>query len=153
MNIVRFNPWSDERFFRPGRALAAEGARVTADVRTPPADVWVPPADVWETAGDYRIDLDIPAVAADEVEVQLNEGVLTVPGERLRVGPEADDAPATDFRRHRTERRYGKFARSFRLPEQADEDSISANARDGVLHLVIGKRAQNLPRRIEIAAA
>ena len=139
MSIVRFNPWRDLDHLVARMGDAAAGTRAAG---------WVPPADVWETPSDYRIEIEIPAVSAEEVEIRLEEGVLTVEGERKRSEPEGDDCV-----RHRAERRYGRFARSFRLPEQADDNAISASARDGVLAVVIAKRPENQRRRIEIQAA
>jgi HSP20 family protein len=134
MRGVRFNPWRefDELFSHPERAST---------------DTWVPAVDVWETSADYRIDVDIPAVVLADVEVSLEDGILEISGERSSVTPENAQS------RHRLERRQGKFTRRFRLPDTADEENIQARASDGVLSVVIGKRASNQPRRIEIAAA
>lgn len=134
MSVVRFNPWRefDELFGRVAQAGT---------------ESWVPDVDVWETASDYRIDVDLPAVAPADVEVSLKEGILEISGERKAI--EHGEAES----RHRAERRHGKFSRRFRLPETADEENISAKTSDGVLHVLIGKRARNQPRRIEIAAA
>jgi HSP20 family protein len=102
---------------------------------------------VWETNDDYRIDVDIPAVVLADVEVSLEDGVLEISGERQSATPEAGQS------KHRLERRQGKFSRRFRLPDTADEENIQARASDGVLSVVIGKRASSQLRRIEIAAA
>ncbi len=133
-SVVRFNPWRefDELFNRPERAST---------------DTWVPAVDVWETSDDYRIDVDIPAVVLADVEVSLDDGILEIRGERTSTTSEEAQS------KHRFERRQGKFSRRFRLPDTADEENIQARASDGVLSVVIGKRASNQPRRIEIAAA
>ena len=128
MSIVRFNP-----YFPSGRAVRTTG--------------WTPAADVRETAEDYRIDLDIPSVPADAVEVAVEDGVLILSGERAR--PEQ----AEGEREHRLERRYGPFSRRFRLPEDADADSVVARVANGVLEVRIAKREEHKPRRIEVVAA
>ena len=127
MSIVRFNP-----FFEPDRRGPAS---------------WVPVADVWETPDAYRIDLDVPAVAAADVHVSVEDGVLLIKGERKRAERDEGD------RNHRLERRYGQFSRRFRLPETADADGISARVTNGVLELTIAKAEEEKPRRVEVIAA
>lgn len=128
MSIVRFNP-----YFAAGRRTAQAG--------------WTPAADVWETGSAYRIDLEIPSVPADAIDVAVEDGVLIMSGERSRV------ERAEGERNHRLERRAGRFSRRFELPEDADADAISARVADGVLEVTVGKRAESKPRRIEVNAA
>jgi HSP20 family protein len=104
---------------------------------------WTPPVDIRETDGAYRIDVELPSVAAADVEVTVKDGVLFVSGERR-------SEKETDGRVHRIERRYGRFARSFRLPEDADDRRIDAAARDGVLTLTVHKCEEVKPRSIAI---
>ncbi len=138
MSIVRFNPWREfDDLFSRANALSEPG-------RTP--SQWRPVVDISETEHDYRINLEIPAVAREDVEVSLNDGVLRVSGTR---NIERDEAEKT----LRLERSQGSFSRSFRLPENVDEESISATVKEGVLYLVITKRVKDTPRRIEVAAA
>ncbi len=134
MSIVRFDPWRElDAFFgaRPARRVA-EG--------------WVPRATVSESPHAYRIELELPAVARDDVEVSVKDSALTVSGERRRT---ADD----EWQVLRSERSPGSFSRSFRLPKNAREDAIEASAADGVLTVTIRKADEAVPRRIEIAAA
>ncbi len=135
-NIAHWNPWRefDDLFTRlsaPGEALARSE--------------WLPPVDISETEGAYHIDLEIPSVAPEQVEVSVKDGVLTVSGERV------GESEAHEGKRHRVERRWGRFSRSFRLPENVDEDAIEARSRDGVLYLTIAKKEKAQPRRIEVA--
>ena len=108
---------------------------------------WTPAADVWETESAYRIDLEIPSVPAEAVEVSLDDGVLVMSGERSRA------ERAEGERNHRLERRAGKFSRRFKLPEDADAQAISARVVNGVLEVTVGKREESKPRRIEVIAA
>jgi HSP20 family protein len=110
---------------------------------------WVPSVDIRETADEYRIDVELPAVAAEDVKVSVKDGVLAVTGERKYENESKDEKAKV----HRIERRYGRFARSFRLPEDADESRIDAKAKDGVLHLTLHKREQVKPRAIEVKVA
>ncbi|MDZ7670641.1 MAG: Hsp20/alpha crystallin family protein [Gammaproteobacteria bacterium] len=143
MSIVQWNPWRefDDLFTRaaghPGESLAG-------------AD-WLPAADIIETEQGYRIEMEIPAVAADDVDVAVKDGVLTVSGERRS---ETDSETGSEGgKRHHVERRWGRFSRSFRLPENVDWGSIDARARDGVLYLNLAKKENARPRRIEVQAA
>ncbi len=128
MSIVRFNP-----YFAAERRTAADG--------------WTPVADVWETADAYRIDLEIPSVTAEAVDVSVEDGVLIMNGERNRV------ERAEGERNHRLERRTGTFSRRFKLPEDADAEAISARVANGVLEVTVNKREEKKPRRIEVIAA
>ena len=135
MNVVSFNPLREfDDFFNRVARHPNDNTRAR----------WSPPVDISETEIDYRINLEIPAVAADDVNVSVKEGVLTVAGES-RVEKEES------LTRHRVERRYGRFNRTFQLPENADEKSISASSKDGVLYVVIAKSEKQTPRTIEVA--
>jgi HSP20 family protein len=149
MSIVHWNPW---REFDDGPAAPAErGSRLFTVVTGTPGESlarsgWLPPVDITETAKAYRIELEIPAVAAGDVNVSVKDGVLTVSGERKS----ESDSESEEGRRHRVERRWGKFSRSFRLPENIDEDAIEARSRDGVLYLTVAKKEKAQPRRIQV---
>ncbi len=104
---------------------------------------WTPPVDIVETDDGYKIDIELPAVASEDVKVSVQDGVLLVTGER-RYEKE------TEGKVHRIERRYGKFTRSFRLPENVDESRIDASSKNGMLHLMIAKREEVKPRSIEV---
>jgi len=104
---------------------------------------WMPPVDIRETDHEYRIEVELPAVAAEDVKVTVKDGVLVVSGER-RYEKE------TEGKVHRVERRYGRFSRSFRLPENADEGRIEASQKEGVLTLKVSKREEVKPRSIEV---
>ena len=141
MNTQRWNPFRefDQVFDR--YVLPVPGA-VARD-----AHHWQPLVDVRETEDAYRVEVELPAVNPKDVRIGLQDGVVNVSGERRAVA--SDDAD----RVHRTERRYGKFARSFRLPEDADADAIRATAKDGVITIVVGKSAKAGARAIEVEIA
>ena len=104
---------------------------------------WVPPVDISESDTAYELELDLPAVTVDAVNVAVKDGVLTIGGER-RFDPEGSG------KRHRVERRFGRFSRTFRLPEDIDEHSIDATFRDGVLYLSITKKPKAQARTIQV---
>ena len=107
------------------------------------ASGWLPPVDIAEVEDAYHIDIELPAVASDDIAVTVKDAVLTVSGERR-------PAELADGRRHRVERRFGKFSRSFRLPKDVDQEAIDASAKDGLLRLKVRKREQAVPRAIPV---
>ncbi|MFK7915890.1 MAG: Hsp20/alpha crystallin family protein [Pseudomonadales bacterium] len=139
--LTRWNPFRefDDMF----NTLQTQPARRQSATRS---SNWVPPVDISENDGAYLIELEIPAVAVEDVAVEVKDAVLTVSGERQRKDDESR-------RSHRLERAFGSFRRSFSLPEDADEESVTASAKDGVLLLSVGKRAKAQPRRITVQSA
>lgn len=134
MTLVRWNPRRefDDMFARFGDA-ASEGLRRTE---------WMPSVDISETEEGFAIDIEVPGFGREDVKVAVHQSVLTVSGERAAV----DD----DRKRHRVERSSGEFSRSFRLPENVDENAIKATATNGVLTIALPKQAQAQPRAIEV---
>jgi HSP20 family protein len=139
MSIVRWNPSQElDEFF--GRF--ANFNRNSWGENLAESD-WSPSVDIRENDAEFQIDLELPAVPPSDVKVTVKDGVLAVTGERKY-------EKETKGKVHRLERRYGRFTRSFRLPETADENHIEANAKDGVLYLKVAKRAEVKPRAIEV---
>lgn len=110
----------------------------------PPA----PACDMVEKADAYEITMEIPGVAADDLEVKVSAGQLEIRGEKKETR-ESDEGE-----RHVSERRYGAFVRRFRLPDGVDQATIAAERTDGVLKLTLPKRpqAEAATRRIEVKA-
>ncbi len=94
-----------------------------------------PEVDVKETDERYEITAELPGMDEADIEVTLREGMLTISGEKKMETKEEK----ADY--HLTERSYGRFVRTFRLPETADEDKISAGFAKGVLSVVVPKTA------------
>ena len=105
---------------------------------------WQPNADIREGKDSYFIALDVPAVEPKDITVAVNDGVLTIAGER------AAEVLEPDTKVHRRERRSGKFSRSFTLPDDVDANAIEATAKAGVLTIRITKRAVAQPVSIEV---
>lgn len=106
---------------------------------------WQPAVDIRESASQYEILLDLPGVKPDQVQVELEDNLLKISGDKLR--------PQTDNETWRyKERVTGSFARQFRLPEDANLNAINARFDNGVLVLGIQKQEQAKPRKIEIQA-
>jgi HSP20 family protein len=105
---------------------------------------WSPAADISETENEYLVRAELPGVKREDVKVSLEEGTLTIEGERKQEKEEKGR------RMHRIERFYGSFCRRFSLPEDADATGIRAETKDGVLNVHIPKSKVLKPKAIEI---
>lgn len=110
----------------------------------PPAEApsWKAPLSIWEDETHYHVEVDMPGVAADAVDVSLDKTTLKLVGER--------PAPTVERKYWHAERGVGRVERVVTLPETVDADSIDAKLQDGVLHVAIAKRPESQPKRVEI---
>ncbi len=108
---------------------------------------WVPAVDVWESEHELVYAFDLPGIPRDKIEVEFEDGAVTVSAERERSQEIASD------RFYRFERRYGTFTRTIALPQGVEESAIRADYKDGVLELHVAKPEQAKPRRIEIGGS
>jgi HSP20 family protein len=107
---------------------------------------WMPAVDVWETDNELVYAFDIPGISEDEINVEYDDGALTVSGTRERTEQTEDD------RFYRYERRFGSFSRTVGLPQSVEEDAIRADYRNGVLEIHVPKPEAPKPRRIQIGS-
>ena len=128
-----------ERVFGTGRETANGDSTIATSA-------WVPAVDIKEESNQFVIEADIPGVDPKEVEVFMENGVLTIKGERKVEKQVGKDS----FKR--VERLHGNFYRRFSLPETADPNKISATGKNGVLQITIPKREVAQPRRIQVQA-
>jgi len=105
---------------------------------------WAPRVDIREEAKRFVIDADIPGVEPKDIEVNMDKGVLSIRGER-KTEYKGDDPRFT-----RVERAHGVFHRRFALPDSADANGVRASGKNGVLEIVIPKRPETTPRKIDI---
>ncbi len=105
---------------------------------------WLPQVDITEDESAYTITTDLPDVSKDAVKVTVEDGVLTVRGERKW------EKKTDNTKVHLVERSYGSFTRSFRLPDDAAGDKVAASFKDGVLNVVLPKREEAKPRQVEV---
>lgn len=106
---------------------------------------WMPRVDIKEEPGRFLIFADLPGVDPDQIEVQMDKGILSIKGERKT--ETADDSA----RYSRVERTHGVFYRRFALPDSANPEGITATGRHGVLEIAIPKRPETTPRRIQVS--
>jgi len=108
---------------------------------------WFPPTDVVEDSEGIRISLELPGIKPEDVEVTIENRTLTVKGEKTQ----ASEQKST--RLHRYERSYGRFERSFQLPDTIDADRISARYEHGVLTLTLPRAEEAKPRKVQVVKA
>ncbi|NTV38896.1 MAG: Hsp20/alpha crystallin family protein [Demequinaceae bacterium] len=104
-----------------------------------------PALDVEESDNDFTLHIEVPGVKPDDVEVSIEENVLTIAGSRDFY----DERAAEGFRR--IERRFGRFHRAVRLPDRVDPDGVSASYKDGMLTVTVPKSESAKPRKVAIA--
>ncbi len=142
MHLVRFNPFRElagmDRLFNDtyDRFFENTGTRSNG--------TWSPSVDVSETETEILFTAEFPGFEKDEIDISVNEGRLSISGERAF--PEEKDT-----KRHRVERWYGKFHRSFLLPKSADAEKISAHLKNGVLTVTLPKKEEAKPRQIPVS--
>jgi HSP20 family protein len=107
---------------------------------------WIPAVDVWETDDEVVYAFDLPGIPEDKINVEFEDGALTVSADRERKVEQKDD------RFYRFERRYGTFSRTIGVPQGVTEDSINADYHDGVLEVHVKKPEQPKPRRIQVGS-
>jgi HSP20 family protein len=106
---------------------------------------WAPTVDIEEEDDKYLIKADVPGVEKKDIEVSLDNGILSIRGEK-----NVEKESGKGSKRHRTERYHGSFARSFTLPTAVQADKVDASYKDGVLSLVIPKAEEVKPKTIDI---
>lgn len=142
MALVRYEPWNvlnqlRREMDRVFEGENAEGSNIaTAD--------WTPAVDIKETDTAFVITADIPGVDPKDIEVNMENGVLTIRGERKEEKEEEKEGYK------RIERVRGTFYRRFSLPDTADADKISAKSKNGVLEITIPKQEKVQPRKIAV---
>jgi len=105
---------------------------------------WAPAVDVTETDKEYAIKAELPEVKKEDVKVNVDNGCLTIQGERKQEKEEKNK------KYHRIERSYGSFFRSFTLPDDADATKISAECKDGILNIKLPKTDKPKSKTTEV---
>jgi HSP20 family protein len=132
-------PTLANRFFDDAFSRFFEDSSRNLTTRT-----WSPPVDVFEENGNVIISAELPGLEQKDVEINVENGRLTISGERTF----EDRDKSKDY--HRLERWYGKFFRSFQLPTSVDLSQIDAALRNGLLTVTIPKKEEAKPRQIKV---
>ena len=140
MNLTTWSPFRDlDTFFdRFAREPFLSRSVLEADAQ------WRPAASIVESKKEFTIRADLPAVERKDIEINVENGVLTIKGERRY------EKAGDDEKEHRRETFHGVFTRSFALPDNVDESRISAESKDGVLTVHLPKTAAEKPRTLSI---
>ena len=148
MTIVRWEP------LRELGSLQNEMNRLFNTVFDAPAPAnsatmrrWMPAMDLVESGDHFVLRADLPGMGEDDIKIELEDGSLTVTGERKA------EHEANEEGYYRVERAFGSFSRSLTLPKGVDAEGVSASFDRGVLEVRIPKPEERKPRRIEIAGS
>lgn len=149
MNVVRYEPVNLLRRFQDevNRMLHddfAVSGNLEGDRSRVATSAWTPAVDVKEEAGRFVITADVPGVEPKDIDITMENGVLTIKGERKHEEKEEREGYK------RVERVYGTFYRRFTLPDTADAEKVSASSKNGVLEVTIPKQEKVQPRKIKV---
>ena len=148
MSLIQWNPLGGLGMFDTSFDRVFPHTSPAGDAGGPAASNWMPAVDVYETDDQALvISAELPGVERDAVNVTLENGVLTIAGER-KLPAEVDSG-----RLYRSERAYGAFRRSFSVPRSVDGAAVSAEHKDGTLRVRLPLKETAKPHRIEINAA
>lgn len=143
MTLTRYNPF-DMTPFAAFRAFDEAVNRLAEPQGNRP---WAPAVDILETENELVIKADLPAVKLENIDVRVEDGTLTLKGERSFEKTENEKGY------HRIERSFGSFSRSFVLPETVNPEAVKASFKDGVLTINLGKKEIAKPRQIKVEVA
>ena len=108
---------------------------------------WNPLVDISEDGKEYLIKVELPEVKKEDVKISMEEGTLTIMGDRKFEKEESGK------KYHRVERAYGSFGRSFALPDDASPGKVTADFKDGILKVHLAKNAKAKPQQVEVSVS
>ena len=147
-NLINWNPFREFHHVTNQLSdLVYNGGRSTTNKNESTGNFtadWIPAVNITESESGYRIDAEVPGVKREDVKVTVEHGKLTIQGDRkFESGAENDTL-------HRLEHSEGTFLRNFRIPEDADSDSIKAEFKNGILSVLIPKSESSKLKEIEV---
>jgi HSP20 family protein len=143
MPVIQYNPFTAELENVPAglRLFQDSISRLFSEPASRP---WTPAVDIFETENELVLKADIPDIDAKNVGIQVENGTLTLKGERKF----EQENNGKGF--HRIERSYGAFVRAFSLPETVDAEKVKADYKNGVLTITVAKKEVAKPRTINV---
>lgn len=142
MALIRYSPFAELDPFVGFKALEDRMTRMFAEPNGRP---WIPAVDILENENELVVKADVPDVKFEDIDVKLENGTLTLRGER-KFEKEATEKGGW----HRVERSYGTFERSFTLPETVDPEHVKAEYTNGVLTVTLAKKELAKPRQVKV---
>jgi HSP20 family protein len=145
--MTRWRPFREMEGFFDQYARAMHRAMLRHEERSAAAEIadWAPSVDVSERDDAYEVRAELPGVAKEDVNVSLENGVLTIQGEK-----KVEVTEGHGEKKHAVECAYGSFLRTFVLPSDADAEKVDASFKHGVLKLNIAKTAESKAKQIEV---
>lgn len=141
MAITRYQPWGIFDQLRREMEQIQQNGDISSSMAT---SDWAPAVDIKETKDAFIIEADVPGVDPKDIEVHMEDGVLSIRGEKETEKKEEGEGYK------RVERSRGSFYRRFSLPDTADADKINAKSKHGVLEITIPKQEKAHPRKISV---
>jgi HSP20 family protein len=156
-NMMRWDPFQDPRGAQDQMAQMAQMTQMSPMLAQAlglhaqqqgsgraTATAWAPALDISERKDAYLVTVELPGIELDDLEITMEDGLLTIQGERHF----AHESSEQQF--HRVERRYGAFRRAITLPAQVQAEQIEASFDNGVLQIVVPKMEEAKPKRIQV---
>jgi HSP20 family protein len=144
MAIVKYNPFRELRTMQDQMNRMLDMAWNREFGEELKEGMWQPPVDIYEDEHSVVIKAEVPDVEQKDIEVKIENGTLTLRGERKH---------SSDIRKenyYRVERYFGHFQRSFSLPQTIDQDKVQATCDKGILTITLPKREETKPKPISI---
>ncbi len=144
MPMIKYTPFATSEFedFPTGLRLFQDS--VSRLFGEPGSRPWTPAVDIYETDNELVLKADLPEVDPKNVDIQIENGTLTLKGNRTF------ETEKNGKGYHRIERSYGSFVRAFSLPETVDPENVKADFKNGVLTMTIAKKEVAKPRTIKV---
>lgn len=149
MNLIKWDPFKEleDVSNRLNRLFGRAGSTEESDQNMLAVADWSPSVDISETDDAYLIKGEIPGVKKEDVKVTVQDGMLTIQGERKMEKEEKNK------KFHRVECSYGNFVRSFRMPDDADETKVKAEFKDGMLNVTLPKSEKAKSKSINVSVS
>lgn len=149
MNTSRFEAWNLANLLHHdvSRLATRRHGLGTVTNSDKEATHWLPPVDIVEEDARFLLRADVPGVKAEDIEIDMEKGILSISGKRAT--NQHEDGQSVQ----RKERTSGRFLRRFSLPDTTDADDVTASCADGILEIVIPKQAVVQARKITVKAA
>ena len=146
--MTRWDPFQDLRTAQDEMTqmspMLAHALGLNSQQANARASAWVPALDISERKDAYLVTVELPGVEADDLEITMEDGLLTIQGERQFT------SESSEQQFHRVERRYGAFRRAITLPAHVMAEGIQASFEDGVLQILVPKAEEAKPKRIQV---
>lgn len=143
MALTKYDPFAELAEFPTGIRLFQDA--VSRLFSEPSATrPWAPPVDIYENENELVLKADVPDVPLNDIKIQIENGTLTIQGERKFEKTEGKGGY------HRIERSYGSFVRCFSLPDSVDAEKVTADYKGGVLTVTLAKKELAKPRTIKV---